>query len=283
MGRLRALTATLMVAAAALTGTSCGGDSAQAPAAAAPPSVYWAIGDGGTTGEAAREVAALVARDRPDGILYLGDVYEQGTPEEFEENFADVYGDLVGMMWPTPGNHEWPSREVGYDRFWERVRGTRLPYYYAREAGGWQLLSVNSEDAGDGEQLAWLREQAAAGGDCRLMFMHRPRFTAGLHEDEQDEVAGLWDAVRGSAALVVSAHDHNLQRFEPVDGTVQYVSGAGGDERYEVDEEDPRLAFGEDDAFGALRIELRPGRADLTFVAADGTPLDRSTVTCGRD
>lgn len=115
------------------------------------------------------------------------------------------------------------------------------------------------------------------------MFMHRPRFTAGLHEGQEDVVADLWDAVKGRAAIVVSAHDHNFQRFRPVDGTVQYVSGAGGDERYAVDDEDPRLAFSEDDAFGALRIVLRPGRAELTFVAADGTPLDRSTVPCGRD
>jgi hypothetical protein len=31
---------------------------------------------------------------------------------------------------------------------------------------------------------------------------------------------------------------------------------------------------------GALRIGLRPGRAALSFVAQDGTTLDRSTVTC---
>ena len=281
MGRLRALTATLLAAAAVAPAVaSCGGDADPAPV---PATVLWAIGDGGTTGEPAREVSAMVARERPDAILYLGDIYEHGTPEEYEANFADVYGDLVKRMWPTPGNHEWPTREQGYDRFWERVRGKPLPHYYAREAGGWQVLSVNSEDAENVEQLDWLGEQAAGGGNCRLMFMHRPRFTAGKHEGQEEVVAGLWDAVKGRAAIVLSAHDHNLQRFEPVDGTVQYVSGAGGDERYEVDDDDPRLAFSEDDAFGALRIELRPGTAELTFVSVDGTPLDRSTVTCGRD
>jgi hypothetical protein len=282
MGRLRALTATLLAAAAvALAAASCGGgDGDRAPV---PATVLWAIGDGGTTGEPPRQVSALVAGERPEAILYLGDVYEQGTSEEYQDNFAAVYGDLVKRMWPTPGNHDWPNREQGYDRFWERVRGEPLPHFYAREAGGWQVLSVNSEDADDSGQLDWLREQASGGGDCRLMFMHRPRFTAGRHEDEQERVAELWDAVKGRAAIVVSAHDHNLQRFRPVDGTVQYISGAGGDERYEVDDDDPRLAFSEDDAFGALRIELRPGTAELTFVSADGTELDRSTVTCGRD
>jgi len=280
MSRSRALTATLLAAAAL---ASCGGE-ADPPPRDAPPraTVLWALGDGGIEGRSAREVAALVAREPADAILYLGDIYESGTPEEYQRNFAGVYGDLVQRMWPTPGNHEWPNRAEGYARFWERQRGQPLPYFYAREAGGWEVLSVNSEDPGDAEQLAWLRRRAAGGGNCRLMYMHRPRFTAGKHRAEEDDIAGLWDAVDGAAAIVVSAHDHNFQRFEPVDGAVQYVSGAGGKEHYDVDEGDPRLAFSDDEAFGGLRIELRPGTAELTFVAADGTALDRSTVACRR-
>ncbi|HEV2814863.1 MAG TPA: hypothetical protein VGW10_16525 [Solirubrobacteraceae bacterium] len=61
---------------------------------------------------------------------------------------------------------------------------------------------------------------------------------------------------------------------------MQYVSGAGGRSRYTVDTDDPRLAFSHDGTEGALRIALTPGRADLRFVAADGTVLDTSTVTC---
>ena len=49
---------------------------------------------------------------------------------------------------------------------------------------------------------------------------------------------------------------------------------------HDNDESDPRLAFENDDAHGALRIRLRPGRADLAFVRADGRVLDRSTVRC---
>ena len=279
MGLPRGFAATLLVALAALVG-ACDADTSAPARAAMPGTVLWAIGDGGTEGEAAREVAALVARDRPDRVLYLGDVYERGTAGEFRTRFAAVYGDLVQRMWPTPGNHEWPNRERGYARFWRLVRGKPLPSYYAREAGGWQVLSANSEQPRSREQLAWLRRQAARGGNCRLVFMHRPRLNAGKHRGEQRRVAGLWDAVAGGARIVVSGHDHNLQRFEPVDGTVQYVSGAGGEEHYDVDEDDPRLAFSDDHSFGGLRIELRPGTAELSFFATDGTELDRSSVTC---
>jgi hypothetical protein len=42
------------------------------------------------------------------------------------------------------------------------------------------------------------------------------------------------------------------------------------------------VAFSADGTFGALRIDLRPGRAVLRFVAQDGRVLDRHQVTCRR-
>ncbi len=79
---------------------------------------------------------------------------------------------------------------------------------------------------------------------------------------------------------MLAGHDHNMQRFEPVSGTTEYVAGAGGKTHYPVQADDPRLAFSDDEADGALRIALSPGRAELRFVTADGEVIDRSTVTC---
>ena len=70
--------------------------------------------------------------------------------------------------------------------------------------------------------------------------------------------------------------------WDSIRGTVAFVSGAGGRHHYAVDESDTRLAFSDDTHFGALRIELQGRRAILTFVAADGSMLDRSTVRCRR-
>jgi len=269
----------LMLACALAVG-ACGDDDPRVPADPPGATVVWAVGDGGSSSDAARRVSALIAHDDPDRVIYLGDVYDNGTRAEFETNFAAVYGDLVERMWPTPGNHEWANRAEGYAPFWREVLGKRLPYHYAREAGGWQVLSANSETPDDPAQLAWLRRRAAARGTCRIVFWHRPGMNAGEHREETGDVAPLWDAIAGHAAIVLSGHDHNLQRFEPVDGTVQYISGAGGRSRYGVDRDFPRLAFADDGTEGALRMALEPGRAELRFVAADGTVLDTSTVTC---
>ena len=245
------------------------------------PVTIWAVGDGADGEQAGRRLAAMIERRRPARLLYLGDVYEDGTREEFTRNYASVYGDLARRTAPTPGNHEWGRHPDGYDDYWEDVTGHPTPPWYDFRLAGWHILSLNSEapHGEDSEQVRWLRRRVAGSGDCRLAFWHRPLMSAGKHGDSEDTLP-LWAPLRGRARIVLGGHDHNMQRFRPRDGITQYVSGAGGRGRYAVREDDPRLAFGNDDAHGALRIALRPGRADLAFVRADGRVLDRSTVRC---
>ena len=71
-----------------------------------------------------------------------------------------------------------------------------------------------------------------------------------------------------------------MQRFRPIGGIVQLVDGAGGAELYPFVSTDERRVFGNDTDHGALRLVLSSSRANLTFVAQDGTRLDHSVVGC---
>jgi hypothetical protein len=250
-------------------------------AAADTPAEVWAVGDAADGSDAARKLARLVIRARPDRLLYLGDVYARGTADEFERHYAPLYGPLAARTAPTPGNHEWPNHVEGYDRYWQTVTGHPTPPWYALRVGGWELLSLNSEaphDAGS-PQLRWLRRQVRAPGSCRLAYWHRPRYSAGKHGDQAD-IEPFWDALRRHAALILGGHDHNLQRFHPRDGMTQLVAGAGGRSHYAVDRDDGRLAYANDTHDGALRLQLTRGRADIAFLDATGRRLDRATVRC---
>ncbi|HVL96419.1 MAG TPA: metallophosphoesterase [Solirubrobacteraceae bacterium] len=286
---MRATAAALLAAATLALG--CGAPEAVAPPPGSErafrgiggdgPLVVWAIGDGADGRAPARELAARIARDRPDRVLYLGDVYEEGTADEFERKVRGPYRPLLERMLPTPGNHEWHSRDEGYDPFWRSVTGAPTPPWYRVRLGAWEALSLNSEAPHQegSPQLAWLRERLRRPGTCRIAFWHRPRFSAGKHGEDKD-LEPLWDAVAGRAAVVLWGHDHNLQRFHPIRGTVAMVSGAGGRELYDVDGTDPRLAFSDDQTYGGVRLVLRPDSADVAFVALDGRVLDRSRVRC---
>lgn len=244
------------------------------------PAVLWAVGDGGDGGAAARRVSALIRRGNPARMLYLGDVYEDGTAEEFRKNYDTVYGALASRTAPTPGNHEWPVHPEGYDPYWQRRTGSATPPWYAFRIGGWNIISLNSEapHAAGSEQLRWLRRTLdRSSGTCTLAFWHRPFESAGRYGDK--DIAPFWQALAGRAALVVNAHDHNMQRLRPRDGITGLVVGSGGRSRYAL-RSDERLRFGDDSRDGALRLALRPGSAKMTFVAVDGSVLDRSSVRC---
>lgn len=254
--------------------------------------LLWALGDGADGGAAARSVVERMKRKRFDRVLYLGDVYGSGllslltgdgTAADYRDRYDPLYGAFADRTAPTPGNHEWRQRGEGYEPYWEKVFGKPPPAYYAFDVAGWQLLSLNSEapHGARSAQVRWLREQLRAPGTCRLAFWHAPRFSAGARHGDQPHVEPLWHALRGRATIVVSGHDHNMQRLRPVDGLTQYVSGAGGRKRYAL-RRDPRLAFGNDRDFGALRIELSPGRARTAFVSAAGRILDVHTLRCTR-
>jgi hypothetical protein len=240
----------------------------------------WAVGDGGDGGSEARAVVGRIARLGIDRLLYLGDVYPSGTASDYRSNYATTYGRFAAITAPTPGNHEWPDHREGYDPYWARVRHRTPPTSYAFTVAGWRILSLNSQaphDAGS-RQARWLRDQVRGRGDCRIAFWHRPRYSAGTYGDASD-LQPFWDALRGHARIVVSGHDHSMQRFAPRDGIVQFVSGAGGNNLYRLHSH-ADLTFGDAREYGALRLRLRRGVARFSFVTTAGRTLDAGRVSC---
>ena len=280
--RRAASAAAAIVALAVAAGGSSGCGQGSAPRPAPRPAVVWAVGDGATGEDEARAVVAMMTRGRVDRFLYLGDVYPDGTPEDFRRNYATVYGKLDARTAPTPGNHEWGNRRRGYLPYSRRVTGRPMPTYYAFRLAGWEIISLNSEQphGSRSKQVKWLRDRLTGIGTCRIAFWHRPRYSEGVVHGDQKDIAPLWRALAGHAAIVVNGHEHDMQRFHPIDGITELVSGAGGAGRYRVARRNPGLAFANDTDYGALRLELLPGTARYAFVAADGRTLDAGQLDC---
>jgi calcineurin-like phosphoesterase family protein len=207
-------------------------------------------------------------------------VYETGTRVEFER-WASPWRGLLDRIAPTPGNHDWPLAGEGYKPFWREITGEKPPNFYSFRAGGWQILSINSQLERSRPTRRWLRRQLEPGGNCRIAFWHRPRFNAGHHgPGARGPVKRYWDLLKGDARIVVSGHDHDFQRMQPRGGMVQFIAGTGGRHLHDVDGRDPRLAFSNDRHYGALRLELSPGRARWRFVAVSGDVLDSGSLRC---
>jgi hypothetical protein len=249
------------------------------PASAATKTV-WAVGDGADSGTHDDAIASMIEQHHPDAFLYLGDVYDSGTANEYATYYEPGYGRLRSITRPTPGNHEWDRRAEGYDPYWGS--SFTAPHYYSFDLGGWHLISLNSEEArNDGSaQLAWLRADVSERyGNCTIGFWHRPRYSAGPHGDDS-ELAPLWGALAGRASIVLTGHDHNYQRLRPIEGITDWVVGTGGHGHTGANASDSRLAAINATDYGALRLSLTDTRAYYQFVAEDGGVLDSGTVAC---
>jgi hypothetical protein len=255
------------------------------PAGAGAATTVWAVGDGAVAGREDDALAALVAAGDIDRLLYLGDVYEHGSAEDFALNYHPSWGRFREITHPTPGNHEWDARAEGYDPYWARLAPLAPGggHYYSFDLAGWHFVSLNShEDSGPGSvQAAWLdADLASHDGTCTIAFHHRPRYNAGLHGDGED-LEPLYARLSGHAVALVSGHDHNYQRFDAERGIVQFVVGSGGRRPlYPVNGSDVRLAAFDDQNLGALGLELGSGQVGFRFMRADGSTGDSGVLPC---
>src|SRR3954469_21303979 len=257
---IAAMAAGCSAGANARTNNAAAGGQSSVAAVSKSRATVWAVGDS-AGGSSAASVVRLIKRGKPDKVLYLGDIYEG------DRGFA-AYKRLYGRL-PvarTPGNHDFPQ-------YWSG------PEWYSFAAAGWRVIEINSETRKDPDQLSWLKALLRARGTCRIAFWHRPRYTGGPRGDPTD-MDPYWRALRSHATLVVSGHDHDMQRFRPKAGLVQVVQGAGGEPHSRVTRSHPGLAWSDDTHWGATRITLSRGHARVSFVATSGRTLDSQTFTC---
>ncbi|GAB3355425.1 hypothetical protein GCM10027452_23020 [Micromonospora halotolerans] len=259
------------------------------------PFVVAAVGDGaGGETNAVNVTNSLVGWD-PDLFLYLGDVYEDGTLTEFKNWYggADAFfGRLRGVTTPVVGNHEYTgNRADGYFHFWDNI-----PHYYSYDVNGWHFVAIDSTSnynrvAPGTPQYEWLAADLAANrSPCTMVFWHHPLFSIGS-EDPAPRMQAMWDLMAAHhVTLLLSAHDHNYQRWTPMgaggapaaDGIVELVVGGGGHSSQGFLSSDARVVK-TNKSYGAIRMELFGNRADLRYHAAGagGTTLvDSSTVSC---
>ncbi|MCX2726787.1 metallophosphoesterase [Thermomicrobium sp. 4228-Ro] len=269
--------------------------SGSAPPSGQPFRVV-AVGDGGDDGTYSAQVAQLIGSQAPNLVLYLGDLYEEGSYTEFLNYYGSagqLFAAYRSITNPVVGNHEYEGGiAAGYLRYWQSP-----PDYYSVDAGGWHVIVLNSNSRfgqyGPGSpQYEWLLRDLQTHRDaCTIVAFHHPRFSIGPQGDTP-ALQAMWELLyQFGVELVVVGHDHNYQRWVPLDrngqpdpnGIVQIVSGTGGHGIRAFVRSDARVAAGYDqppDGFGVLVASLATGRADLSFVDLSGRVRDTTSLTC---
>jgi hypothetical protein len=227
----------------------------------------------------AARTADLIASAEPEKVLALGDLaYDDGTAAEFADLYDPTWGKLKDITEPTPGNHEYESDGTGYFDYFDDVAPN-----YAFDVCGWHLISVD-QYAGMSKAVDFITAEGTAAEDAPLLvYWHEPRFSSGEEHGTNPDLQPLWQAAtEAGAEIVLTAHDHHYERFEPLDadgdpsadGTVQFVSGNGGHNLRDVKDREPHSEVTLAGTPGVLFLTLRSDGYDWSYRDVEGRTGD---------
>lgn len=100
----------------------------------------------GTGTNEARRVAALLAAQKPDIVIHLGDIYFSGTADECTLHFLDLLRAVLPncRLFTLCGNHEVYSGGQGYYGLLDRI-GQPASYFCLRSPDdAWQILAADT-------------------------------------------------------------------------------------------------------------------------------------------
>ena len=252
-------------------------------------------------GDGEEETAAIIDGYPDATVAALGDLaYPNGTSAEFQACYEPTWGRHKSRTRPAVGNHEYGTIGAsGYFGYFGAAAGPAGKGWYSYDLGGWHVVVLNSnctfvDCSATSEQLTWLRADLAAHPvDCTLAYWHHPLFTSGLHANDSDLplVGTFWDELyAGGVDVVISAHDHDYERFAPQTPTAepdtshgirQFVVGTGGANVRGFGVPRPNSEVREGATYGVTKLVLRPAGYDWQFLAETGASfVDTGSGSC---
>ena len=141
-------------------------------------------------------------------------------------------------------------------------------------------------------QVAWLEaDLAQSNRPCQLAYWHHPRFSSGLHGDDE-RLVDVWRSLEAAGVdVVVTGHDHEYERFAPMraDGSLDstrgirsFVVGTGGQADLRPfaairPHSETRIAA----TWGLLKLTLQVASYEWEFVPVAGqSASDRGSGAC---
>ena len=140
-------------------------------------------------------------------------------------------------------------------------------------------------------QETWLRSDLASHpATCTLAYWHHPRFSSGI-AGNATSMAAIWqDLYAANADLILSAHDHEYERFapqtpgaasDPARGIREFVVGTGGKSQKDFATVQPNSQVRSTGTYGVLRLTLHAASYDWKFVPEAGkTFTDSGNQAC---
>jgi hypothetical protein len=205
------------------------------------------FGDWGTGAATARRVISLIADEKPDVLVHLGDIYYSGTPKECRANFTEIIRSILPQTpaFTLAGNHDMYSGGLGYYDLISKYNAGRLAqrssFFCLRTSdGGWQILGMDtglhdysplsvtdSLTYVEEEEQRWLEDRVDEFKGRTILASHHQMFSSfsQIGKPRQDgsltsyntNLLSLFRKLRekGDIAAWLWGHEHNMCIYEP--------------------------------------------------------------------
>lgn len=226
-----------------------------------------------------------------DFTIHGGDIQYYDSGFETWSSWFPVMQPMLsqGAFFPAIGNHEsekFDELATYALRFFGGAGFDGGETYYRFQNAGVHFFSLNTEESiGQGSaQATWLESRLAEvsalpGFRFSVVFMHRPLLTCGDSGDDPTAYAWLEPVfVANGVTLVLQAHMHGYERFEPASGVTYVTTAGGGGLMGDVDENLARPYCGDRVAaagkYHAMVFELGAATLTGTAIDKDGAVID---------
>lgn len=270
---------------------------------ACDPTLSTFNGGAGTANNCHMQATAnLVLSLNPTAALALGDTqYTSATTSEYSQSYDPSWGKFKGITFPILGNHEYlTTNAAGYFTYFGKAAGDPTKGYYSYNIGTWHLIALNSECVNVGSckpgspQETWLQADLAANaGKCTLAYWHEPLFSSGRIGNNPQTLTFWQDLQAAKADIVLSAHDHDYERFglqtatqtaDLAHGIREFIVGTGGADHggsAGFPNLQPNSEARDNTTYGVLKLTLHSNSYDWQFVPEPGGAFtDSGTQLC---
>ena len=220
---------------------------------------FAAVGDSGGGSTAQYNVARQLELAAPDLVLHLGDiVYDSFKSTSADLRFLSVYrNQMREVPWfTTMGNHDIDAVERDTAYLAAMVLPTNsasgTEHYYSFDHGEAHFVCLFVPDykfrpdfahlalTNDSPQYQWLtNDLARTSKPWKILFFHLPVSTSSFHAAEDQNANNISDQIdlqeiilpiasEYGVQMIFNGHDHNFERFAPIQGVHRVVSGGGG-------------------------------------------------------
>ena len=245
------------------------------------PFRFAVFGDSGSGKSQEYKVAREVERQSVDFILHTGDlVYSKGEDKEYRARVYLPYKSLLAQvpLFPVLGNHDMKTLrgQPWLDNF--ALPGKKR--YYSFSYGNAFFIALDSYEI-NSTTTDWL-EHELAGTDklWKFVFFHEPPFSNQVRRSGNAATRTLWVPLfeKYRVDMVFSGHDHMYTHFQPHNGVVYIVEGAGGSKLKKHDPLANGVLFTNHSKYGFGLVDINGPKLVFQHLTTEGAVLDTFTL-----